>query len=114
MRQSKEFQYENEEPWENPAPGIQRQVYGYDDKIMLVKVKFEKDAVGSLHEHHHSQVTYVESGVFEMTIGEEKRIIKTGDGYYVPPHVIHGCVCLKPGLLVDVFSPLREDFLPQP
>ncbi len=114
MRQSKEFQFENEVPWGNPAPGIQRQVYGYDDKIMLVKVKFEKDAVGSLHEHHHSQVTYVESGVFEMTIGEEKRIIKTGDGYYVPPHVIHGCVCLKPGLLVDVFSPLREDFLPQP
>jgi len=113
MCQSKDFQFENEVPWENPEPGIQRQVYGYDDKIMLVKVKFEKGAIGSLHEHHHSQVTYVESGVFEMTIGEEKRIIKTGDGYYVPPHVIHGCVCLEPGLLVDVFSPLREDFLPQ-
>lgn len=111
MLQSKEFQFENEVPWENPAPGIQRQVYGYDDKIMLVKVKFEKDAVGLLHEHHHSQVTYVESGVFEMTIGEEKKIIRQGDGYYVPPHVIHGCVCLEPGLLVDVFSPLREDFL---
>ena len=109
------FQVDNETPWENPAPGIQRQVYGYDDKIMLVKAKFEKDAVGSLHEHHHSQVTYVESGVFEMTIGDEKKLIRKGDGYYVPPHVIHGCVCLEPGMLIDVFSPLREDFLmPQP
>jgi quercetin dioxygenase-like cupin family protein len=114
LAQGSIFQSENEVPWENPAPGIQRQVYGYDDKIMMVKVKFEKDAVGSLHQHHHSQATYVESGVFEMTIGDEMKIISAGDGYYVPPHVIHGCVCLEPGLLVDVFSPLRKDFLLQP
>lgn len=109
--QSKEFQFENETKWEDAAPGIKRQVYGYDDKIMLVKAKFEKDAVGALHEHHHSQVTYVDSGVFEMTIGDKKKIIREGDGYYVPPHVRHGCVCLEPGMLIDVFSPLREDFL---
>lgn len=112
MKASSEFQFEQEIPWEDLKNGIQRQLYGYDDKIMLVKAKFDKGAVGVLHEHHHSQVTYVESGVFEMTIGDEKKIIRKGDGYYVPPHVLHGCVCLEPGLLVDVFSPLREDFLP--
>lgn len=112
MKSSSEFQFEQEIPWEDLKNGIQRQVYGYDDKIMLVKAKFDKGAIGALHEHHHSQVTYVESGVFEMTIGEEKKIIRKGDGYYVPPHVIHGCICLEPGLLIDVFSPLREDFLP--
>jgi quercetin dioxygenase-like cupin family protein len=112
MKASSEFQFEQEIPWEDLKNGIQRQVYGYDDKIMLVKAKFVKGAVGALHEHHHSQVTYVESGVFEMTIGDQKKIIRKGDGYYVPPHVIHGCVCLEPGLLIDVFSPLREDFLP--
>jgi quercetin dioxygenase-like cupin family protein len=112
MRASSEFQFEQEIPWEDLKNGIQRQVYGYDDNIMLVKAKFEKGAVGALHEHPHVQVTYVESGVFEMTIGDQKKIIRKGDGYYVPPHVIHGCVCLEPGLLVDVFSPLREDFLP--
>jgi quercetin dioxygenase-like cupin family protein len=78
---------------------------------MMVKVKFEVGAVGALHEHYHSQVTYVESGAFEMTIGDEKKIIRTGDGYYVKPHTIHGCVCLEPGVLIDVFSPHREDFL---
>ena len=108
---SKKFQFEIETEWEDAAPGIKRQVYGYDDKIMLVKAKFEKNAVGALHEHHHSQVTYVDSGVFEMTIGDEKKTIRKGDGYYVPPHVLHGCVCLEPGMLIDVFSPLREDFI---
>jgi len=111
MVQSSLFQIENEITWERPDEKIQRQVYGYDDKIMLVKAKFEKGGVGQLHKHPHSQVTYVESGVFEMHIGDETRIIKAGDGYYVPPEVVHGCVCLEAGLLIDVFSPLREDFI---
>ena len=111
VKQSQAFQMNAEMQWEDAAPGIRRQVFGYDDKVMLVKVKFEKGAVGSLHEHHHSQATYVESGVFELTIGDEKKVLKTGDGYYVPPHVIHGCICMEAGILIDVFSPLREDFL---
>lgn len=109
--QSKEFQFEQETPWEDVGNGITRQIYGYDDQIMLVKAKFEKGGVGQLHSHYHSQVTYVDSGVFEMTIGEEKKIIRKGDGYYVPPHVVHGCVCMEAGMLIDVFSPHREDFL---
>ena len=108
---NKLFQIENDMPWEDLGNGIKRQIFGHDDKIMLVKAKFDKDAIGILHEHYHSQVTYVESGLFEMTIGDQKRLIRKGDGYYVPPHEIHGCVCLEPGLLIDVFSPHREDFI---
>ena len=109
--QSNLYQIENEIPWEDLGNGIQRQVYGYDDKVMLVKVKFEKDAIGQLHHHPHTQVTYVESGIFEMTIGDVTKSIQTGDGFYVPPHAVHGIVCIQPGMLVDVFAPLREDFL---
>ena len=111
MEKGQLFQIETETQWEDLGNGIQRKIFGYDDQIMLVKAKFEAGAVGTLHEHHHVQVTYVESGVFEMTIGEEKKIIRKGDGYYVPPHAIHGCVCVEPGILIDVFSPFREDFV---
>jgi len=110
-QQSPVFQINESIEWVDAGPGIQRQVFGYDDKIMLVKVKFEKGAVGSLHEHFHSQATYVESGEFELTIGAEKKILRKGDGFYVPPHAIHGCICIEPGVLIDVFSPFREDFL---
>jgi len=109
--QSDLFQIENETTWEDLGNGIKRKIYGYDDQIMLVKAKFEAEAVGVLHEHYHAQVTYVESGVFEMTIGDQKKIIRQGDGYYVPPHAVHGCVCVEPGILIDVFSPHREDFI---
>jgi quercetin dioxygenase-like cupin family protein len=109
--QSGSFQLDEQIPWEDAAPGIQRQLYGYDNKIMMVKVKFEKGAVGTVHQHEHVQVSYVESGTFELTIGDEKKLLKTGDGYYVSPNVLHGCVCKEPGVLIDVFTPMREDFL---
>ena len=62
---------------------------------MLVIADFKAGGVGQLHNHHHSQVTYVESGECEMSIGEEKKILKGGDAFYIPPHSMHGCVCLK-------------------
>jgi quercetin dioxygenase-like cupin family protein len=107
----KEFQFENDISWEEAGNGVQRQVFGYDERVMLVKARFEKGGIGVMHSHPHSQVTYVESGVFEMTIGAETKIIRKGDGYYVPPDVLHGCTCLEAGMLVDAFSPMREDFV---
>ena len=108
---TQEYHLNTETPWEEVAPGLTRQIMGYDGKIMLVKAKFETGAVGVLHQHYHSQVTYVEGGEFEMTIGDDVRTIKGGDSFYIPPMVMHGCVCTKPGILIDVFSPAREDFL---
>ncbi len=108
---TKEFWIDEETEWEQVQPGLSRQIMGYDGRIMLVKAKFDSGAEGYVHKHYHSQVTYVASGVFKMTIGEEVRTIKEGDSYYVPPMVMHGCVCIEPGLLIDVFSPAREDFL---
>ncbi len=108
---SKRFQIGAEMEWQNPGPGIRRQIMGYDGQLMMVKVDFEKGAVGTVHEHYHSQATYVASGKFELTIGDEKRILVAGDGYYVAPDEPHGCVCLEAGVLIDTFSPVRADFL---
>ncbi len=109
--QSASFQFNQDLPWEDLHNGLQRQLFGYDDRVMMLKIKFDKGAVGSMHQHPHSQVTYIESGVFDMTIDNVTKRISTGDGYFVPPHVMHGIVCVEPGMLIDVFSPHREDFL---
>jgi len=105
------FQIDSGSGWQDAGPGIRRQVFGYNDNLMLVKVRFEKGAVGTLHHHVHSQASYVESGKFELTIGEEKKILQKGDGYFVPPNLEHGCICLEEGMLIDVFNPAREDFI---
>lgn len=108
---SETFQFEKDLKWENPALGIHRQVMAYDSQLMMVKVRFDEGAVGAMHEHYHSQATYVVSGKFELTIGDRKDILSAGDGYYVAPNELHGCVCLEAGVLIDTFTPLRTDFL---
>lgn len=108
---SETFQIAKEMEWENPAPGIRRQIMGYDGQLMVVKVLFEKGAVGTMHRHYHSQATYVAGGRFELEIGGVKRILEAGDGYYVAPDELHECVCLEEGILIDTFSPYREDFI---
>lgn len=108
---SKNFVLESETQWELAGEGIRRQILGYDGQIMLVKVEFEKGAIGQGHAHFHSQSTYVVSGVFEFHVDGEKQTVKAGDGIYIAPDVFHGAVCLEAGTLIDVFSPMREDFL---
>lgn len=108
---SKEFVLDQDLDWETVGEGVKRKIMTYDDKIMLVKVHFDEGGIGYKHEHYHSQVTYIESGEFEFSIGEETKLVKEGDSVYIPPHVLHGAICKKTGVLIDVFSPIREDFM---
>jgi len=100
-----------EVPWQQMAIGVRRKIMAYDESLMVVKVEFEKGGIGSLHQHYHTQITHVESGVFEVEIGNEKKILRGGDAFYIPPNVMHGAVCIEAGVLIDIFSPMREDFI---
>lgn len=106
-----QFINDNDIPWEDLGGGVKRKVMSYDQNVMMVKVAFETGGIGALHSHYHTQMSYVESGSFEMTIGEKKGILNKGDGYYIPPNVVHGALCLEAGVLIDVFTPMREDFV---
>lgn len=91
--------------------GVKRRVLSYNDKIMAVEVAFARGAVGAMHSHPHVQISYVLSGKFEATVGKETKIMTVGDTYAVDEGVMHGVVCLEDGVLLDVFSPMREDFI---
>ncbi len=98
-------------PLETVGEGLSRQIMGYSDKLMLVKVNFEKGAVGEPHKHPHHQVSYVVSGAFEVEVGGKKEVLRAGDSFVVPENAMHGAVCLEKGVLIDTFSPMREDFV---
>jgi len=97
--------------WQTAGEGIRRKIMAYDPSLMLVKVDFEQGAVGAVHKHPHVQITHIESGVFETEIAGEKKVLKAGDAFHILSNVDHGVVCLEKGVLIDVFSPMREDFL---
>jgi quercetin dioxygenase-like cupin family protein len=98
---------------ESLGGGVTRKVLAHDGGLMKVEVAFDAGAVGPLHSHPHEQLTYVLSGEFEFTIGDETRVVRAGDTMYKRSGVLHGCRCLKPGVLLDTFTPQREDYLPK-
>ena len=108
---SEAFIHSSSVPTEVMAPGVIRQILGYGDSIMLVRVTFEEGAVGYVHKHFHTQVSYVESGEFDVMIDGVEQRLGPGDSFHIQPNLEHGAVCRKPGVLIDVFSPVREDFL---
>ena len=91
--------------------GVSRKILASGGDMMTVQFTFEKGAVGTPHTHVHEQVGYVLQGRFELTLGDEKTIIEAGDTYYVPSNTVHGVVALVDGVLLDVFTPQRQDFL---
>lgn len=112
MKTSSEvFLYKKQIDWEPAGEGVRRQIMGYDNQIMLVKVEFQKGTVGSEHSHFHTQSTYVVSGVFEFTINGVTKSVSEGDGLYIAPDTLHSTKCIESGVLIDAFSPMREDFL---
>ncbi|MBV1842617.1 cupin domain-containing protein [Photobacterium ganghwense] len=105
------FVFNDQIELEDLGNGITRKVLAHSDNMMAVEVRFDKGAVGTMHCHPHEQLTYVLSGVFEFTIGDETKIVKAGDTMYKEPNIEHGCVCLEAGVLIDNFTPMRKDFL---
>lgn len=105
------YQIDNEIAWEKVADKVYRKIMAYDKNIMMVKVRFEKGGVGDLHKHPHVQTTLVEKGIFEVNIDGDKKILNTGDTFFVPSDTEHGVVNIEEGILIDVFNPAREDFL---
>ncbi len=108
-----------DEPWvdggtvdfDEVGPGAKRRVLAYCDEAMITQNDFEPGAVGAPHTHPHTQLTYVASGVFRFTIGEETRQVKAGDTLVMHSGVRHGCVCVEAGTVIDFFTPMREDFV---
>ena len=93
------------------APGVMRRVLAYCDELMCVENVFRAGAVGAMHRHPHTQITYVASGRFRFTIGDETKEVKAGDTLLKQDGIIHGCECLEDGILMDFFTPMREDFV---
>ncbi len=112
--QSELFQIDKETEWTDLGKGVRRKIAVHDDTLMLVKVRFETGAVGELHSHLHTQISYVSAGTFKYTIGNIERIITAGDSCIIPSDTLHECECLEAGELIDLFTPPRLDFLAYP
>ena len=94
------------------AEGIERQMI-WGEHLMVCRLRFAPHVVTAVHAHPNEQITLVERGSVRFTVDGQERVASTGDILHFPPHVRHGATMLDAEVvLVDIFSPIREDFLP--
>lgn len=91
-------------------PGLTRRVLVSSDTMMLVEFTFAKGVEVPGHTHPHDQVGCVVSGRMRMVIGDRTAECGPGDSYHAPPDVPHAGVAIQPSVVLDVFSPPRQDY----
>ena len=105
------FKMQSETISQNMAKGVNRKVLVHNEDLMMVEVSFEKGAVAALHSHPHQQMSYILSGSFEFENDGETRTLVQGDSVLLASGVRHGVLCTEEGMVLDVFTPERKDFL---
>jgi quercetin dioxygenase-like cupin family protein len=101
----------NKVPVVQTAPGIKRQMI-VGQKMTMCRFSFDPHVVTPEHTHPHEQMTLIVKGRVKFTIEGEPRILSMGDVLHFPPHNRHGATMLdEEVVLIDIFSPVREDFL---
>ena len=98
-------------PAERISDGIERQIV-VGDKLMMCRLTLQPHVDTPVHSHPHEQMTIVERGRVRFTVGGELRIAVAGDVLHFPPNVRHGATMLdEEVVLIDIFTPIRQDFL---
>jgi quercetin dioxygenase-like cupin family protein len=93
-----------------PIPGVQTQT-PHGQHLMLSRLHLDAGAEVPLHQHPHEQAGILLEGRMELTIGDQTRVLDPGALYIIPPNVPHRAVAVDgPVLVLDVFSPIREDY----
>jgi quercetin dioxygenase-like cupin family protein len=93
-----------------PEPGMRRQVLANTDQLMLIRHYFDKGWVGARHAHPHHQLVYVISGAIRVEVDGETFDAHAGDSFVVDGNVPHQASALEPSEVLDVFTPVREDY----
>lgn len=91
-------------------PGVHRRTMGMTDEVMLCEFFLQRGSEVPAHSHMNDQVGYIIFGSLSVTIGEETRILSPGDNYAVPGGIVHSVRALVDTLVIDVFSPPRDDY----
>ena len=98
-------------PFEQIGEGIERQMI-VGEKLMICRLRFAPFVVTKEHDHPHEQMTIVEKGRVRFFVEGEERIAEAGDIIHFPSKCWHGATMLdEEVILMDIFSPVREDFL---
>jgi quercetin dioxygenase-like cupin family protein len=92
-------------------PGVVRRTLSCGDRTLLCEISLAKGSIVPPHQHLHEQIGYVVKGRLVFKIGDEERELAAGDGYVAPGNVSHSVTAVEESIAIDIFSPVREEYL---
>lgn len=107
------FQKNNRDGYSAALPGIELKTLVHGDKTLMTEFLLEKGRQLPMHSHPHEQTGYLVKGHIRLTIGEQDYDVQSGDSWCIPGNVEHGAVVIEDSVAIEVFSPVREDYLPK-
>jgi quercetin dioxygenase-like cupin family protein len=106
------FLHGSDDGYLDALPGIRRKTLSYGAETLMAEFRLRAGCPLPLHHHPQEQTGYLVSGRLQLTIGEETHDVAPGDSWCIPGGVSHGADVLEDAVAVEVFSPIREDYLP--
>ena len=107
------FQKHDESGYSVAAPGIEIKTLVYGSKTLMAEFLLTKGHLLPQHSHPHEQTGYLVKGHIRLIIGSEERDIGPGDSWCIPGGIEHSAKIFEDSVAVEVFSPVREDYLPK-
>jgi quercetin dioxygenase-like cupin family protein len=106
------FQNADEVGFSEVLEKIFRKTLVYGESTLMTEFRLGKGAVLPRHSHPHEQTGYLVSGRFDLTIDGETRRVEPGGSWCIPGNVEHSAIAGEDSVAVEVFSPVREDYIP--
>ncbi len=106
------FYKKSDEGYTEALEGIRRKTLVYGEKTLMCEFRLDKGKTLPMHSHPHEQSGYLVSGRINMIVEDEKFAVMPGEGWCIKGNVEHGAETLEDSVIVEVFSPVREDYLP--
>ena len=107
------FRKHDDSGYSLPIPGIEQKTLVYGEKTLMTEFLLKKGSILPLHTHPHEQTGYLVKGRIRLSIDSKEYDAKPGDSWCIPGGVEHGAAIVEDAVAVEVFSPVREDYLPQ-
>ncbi len=93
--------------------GIERKTLVYGNNTLMTAFRLKKGKTLPLHTHPHEQTGYLIKGHIILIIDGQKYEMGTGGSWSIPSNMEHGALILEDSEAIEVFSPVREDYIPQ-
>lgn len=107
------FYKANDEGFKEVLPGIRLKTLVFGEKTLFTEFRMNAGALLPKHAHMHEQTGYLAEGKIRLTIGTQVFDVEKGDSWCIPGNMEHSAEIQKDSVIVEVFSPVREEYLPE-